>query len=151
MTRAQRCLGHSIARIWSDGSVCKKRITQGRKPSCLSGCGCWFWWTKRHWGGSSPTASVSPVNSHSVNCHTFINHHIIPRYIILILAGSLNNKQMTDSLTEWSKVIFKKKIVDHLVKRFLTVDGTQRFISVFTKAHTIQSRLGPHESSDTTY
>jgi hypothetical protein len=34
-------------------------------------------WVKLHWGRLSPSTSVSPANSHSTNCSTFINHRII--------------------------------------------------------------------------
>jgi hypothetical protein len=31
-----------------------------------------LWWTKWHWGSFSPSTSVSPANSHSTDCSTFI-------------------------------------------------------------------------------
>jgi hypothetical protein len=32
----------------------------------------YLWWTKWHWGRFSPSTSVSPANSHSIDCSTFI-------------------------------------------------------------------------------
>ena len=38
-------------------------------------------------------------------------------------------------LTPWSRVLLKKLTSSQLVKKFPTFNGTQRFITVFTKAH----------------
>jgi hypothetical protein len=35
-----------------------------------------FWWTKWHWGKFSASTSVSPANSHSTDCSTFIIIHL---------------------------------------------------------------------------
>jgi hypothetical protein len=34
-----------------------------------------LWFTKWHWVIFSPSTSVSPVNSHSTDCSTFIVYH----------------------------------------------------------------------------
>jgi hypothetical protein len=34
-----------------------------------------LWWTKWHWDWFSPSASLSPVNSHSTDCSTIIIIH----------------------------------------------------------------------------
>jgi hypothetical protein len=34
-----------------------------------------LWWTKWHWGRFPPSTSVSPANSHSIDCSTFIIYH----------------------------------------------------------------------------
>jgi hypothetical protein len=42
---------------------------------------------------------------------------------------------LTDWLTAWSEVLLEKLIVTHLVRNFPAFYGTQRFITVFTRAH----------------
>jgi hypothetical protein len=37
-------------------------------------CGI-LWWTKWHWGRFSPSTSVSPADSRSTDCSTFIMYH----------------------------------------------------------------------------
>jgi hypothetical protein len=41
----------------------------------------------------------------------------------------------THSLTPWCRILFENLIVTQLVKKILLSYGTQRFITVFTKAH----------------
>jgi hypothetical protein len=44
-------------------------------PASVPGQVMWdFWWTKSDWGRFSPSASVSPANSHSTNWPIFSNH-----------------------------------------------------------------------------
>jgi hypothetical protein len=60
--------------IFSPGSILRQVMWDSR-------------WTKWHWGSYSPGSLVSPTNSHSTNCSTFINLSIIS-----ILTASLNNQ-----------------------------------------------------------
>jgi hypothetical protein len=42
-------------------------------PGSIPGHVVWdLWWTKWRWGRLSPITSVSPANSHSTDCSTFI-------------------------------------------------------------------------------
>jgi hypothetical protein len=47
-------------------------------PGSISDQIMWvLWWTERHWGRFSPSTSLSPANSHSTECSTFVNDLII--------------------------------------------------------------------------
>jgi hypothetical protein len=53
------------------------RCLRGRPVSILGQVMWDLWWTMWHWGGFSPSASVSPAKPHSTNCSKFINNSII--------------------------------------------------------------------------
>jgi hypothetical protein len=44
-------------------------------------------------------------------------------------------KRKIKLVTAWSRILLEKQIVTQLAKKFLTFYGTQRFITVFTKAY----------------
>jgi hypothetical protein len=44
------------------------------------------WWTKWDWGRLSASTMVSPANSQSTNCSTFINHPIIEDQVSMLTA-----------------------------------------------------------------
>jgi hypothetical protein len=46
-----------------------------------------FWWTNLPCGGFSQSISVSPINSHTTNCCTFIYHPTICFYIVSVLTA----------------------------------------------------------------
>jgi hypothetical protein len=57
-----------------EGASLRLSIRAAPVQSQVRSCGIW---TKWYWGGFFPRTSVSPANSHSSNCSTFINHPVI--------------------------------------------------------------------------
>jgi hypothetical protein len=91
-----------------------------------------LWWTKWHWGRFSLSTSVSPANSHSTDCSTFI-----------IYNPGLVHKPICGRRTKWavsphSKKLKKKKKKSHLLPiapRNLETEGVVMCCLVRTTAH----------------
>jgi hypothetical protein len=60
-------LGRAIAKAVTR----RLSTTAARVQAQVRSCGD-LWWTKWHWGRFSPSTSVSPANSHSTDCSTFV-------------------------------------------------------------------------------
>jgi hypothetical protein len=68
---------HRMASVASE--IRNKRLpNMSLEAASIPGQVTWdLWWTKWHWGRSSPSTYVSPANSNSTNFSLFINHHVI--------------------------------------------------------------------------
>jgi hypothetical protein len=65
-----------------------------------------LWWTKWHWGKFSPSTSVSPANSHSTDCATFI--------IIIYHPGLVQQAKVVTDVARNPKKPKKKKLLKSL-------------------------------------
>jgi hypothetical protein len=73
-----------------------------------------LWWTKRHWGRSSPSTSASPANHHSIN------------FSVIIITRGWHNRPIGGRSAEWTQSdstppLYRfKKIIFYIVVTYTT-------------------------------